>query len=97
MSPYQCQCGKECAWDPDFVGTTCGDLTVKGAYVCACGNAYLSKESHDAESLNWKVTGRSVTAGKWRIRVEGPEEGRQELLERIARLPQLELANGGAR
>jgi len=72
---------------------TCGGLEVVGWLVCsACGRASLDDRSKSCESVDWKISkgGRSVDAGRFRIRAEGDGDV-AALMERIKKLPQLEL------
>lgn len=78
-------------WDPDYVGTTVGGLTVRGALVCSeCGVGMLSKKHGTKPHEAWKLArgGRSVETGNGRIRIDGGDA--EELCARIVKLPELE-------
>ena len=85
-----CICDLPLSWDPDWRGYTCGGVYMRGAHVCPCGKAYLGEQSKAAEQEVWKITksGRSIETGLGRIRIEG--NGAEDLVKRIARLPDLE-------
>jgi len=90
----QCDCGGSLTFDPERAGETCGGLSVVGAHACAtCGQAYIGAGTIPAESATWSLAkgGRSVDAGKLRIRAEGGGDA-EGIMRRIARLPELERA-----
>lgn len=91
---FVCECGAPCVWNPHKVGVTQGGLTVRGWWECSkkCGHAYLSRASRECESASWKLSTvkGSVETGNFRIRAEGKGAGKADLLERIARLPDIE-------
>jgi len=83
-------CGGAVQWAPLHEGKTCGGLLVRGAWVCACGEARVGAATRPAEGA-WTLaaSGRSVETGTGRVRVDGGDvEG---LCARIVRLPTLEL------
>jgi len=86
-------CGGDLRFDPDIVGDTCGGLTLRGWDVCTkCGQQWLARKGSVPYDAAWKLAsgGRSVETGDGRIRVDGCSNT-GALMERILRLPELEL------
>lgn len=85
-------CNGVLVFDPDLVGDTCGGLTRIGWDICQnCGRAWLSDQGVSHEGA-WRLASgsRSVETGVGRIRVDGAKDTRA-LMERVAKLPDLEL------
>jgi hypothetical protein len=85
-------CGAQLRPDIAVIATTQGGLELQGWLVCTfapCGLAHLASFGRPVE--RWKVSrgGRSVDTGSTRIRFEDAGPG---LVERVARLPDLERA-----
>jgi uncharacterized membrane protein len=91
-----CDCGADLRFDAEASGTSCGGLELRGALVCVagCGRLYIAPGSVPADSAAWKLAkgGRSVDTGRMRLRVEGRGAEVEDVLARVARLPELERA-----
>jgi hypothetical protein len=87
---FEC-CGAPCTWDALSVGTTCGGLAVRGAWVCStCCASYVGKDSRPVEKWEVRRGGRSMDAGHYRLRVEAADKDTPAFLARLAKLPELE-------
>lgn len=87
------ECGAELTFDATMRGTTCGGLDLVGWRVCACGaTPTLCRRSKPADAVDWRIAkgGRSLTAGGIKVRAEYAP-GVAALMERIVRVPELEL------
>lgn len=88
-------CHEPMRWDADRRATTLGGLDLIGALVC-CDILRIPKLSRPASGETgdaWTLAkgGRSLNAGGIRIRAEGRVSGETvALMERLARLPELE-------
>lgn len=85
-------CGRLTTWDSEATGTTCGGLEIRGAWWCrVCLKQFLGSASVPNERWSVVKGGRSIETGIGRIRVEGgPQAETDALIQRIARLPELE-------
>lgn len=89
-----CECGGALVFDPTIEGTTCGGLDLIGWDVCAlCGLTLISRRAVTGGG-QWSVapSGRSMVADGTKLRAEPGSGDTRRLLERIARLPDLEAA-----
>lgn len=89
-----CECGGALVFDPTIEGTTCGGLDLIGWDVCAsCGLTLISRRA-TVGGGEWAVasSGRSMVASGVKLRAESGQGDPRRLLERIARLPDLESA-----
>lgn len=87
---FKVGCQKPMTWDPEAVGRTVGGLELRGAWVCECGAKALGDDSIPNEKWSIVSGGRSVDTGTGRIRIEGAGDATEDLILRIARLPELE-------
>lgn len=89
-----CECGGALVFDPTIEGKTCGGLDLIGWDVCAsCGLILISRRAVTGGG-KWAVapSGRSMVADGVKLRAEAGQGEQSRLLERIARLPDLEAA-----
>lgn len=89
-----CECGGALVFDPTVEGTTCGGLDLIGWDVCAsCGIILISRRGVTGGG-QWSVapSGRSIVTDGVKLRAEAGQGDTRRLLERIARLPDLEAA-----
>jgi hypothetical protein len=94
-------CGELMTFAADYRGTTVGGLALVGARACVpCGVYEVCRKSKPADAIDWTVNkgGRSLDAGGVRVRAERGLPGQVEaLMERLVKLPQLELENARQR
>lgn len=85
-------CGEQCTWDPLDTGVTVGGLSVRGAWVCRqCGSRYIGKATVPTEAWKLAKSGRSIDTGRYRIRVDGSDGDTEAFMERLVKLPDLEV------
>lgn len=94
----RCECGTLLTFNPEMRGTTCGGLDLVGWMRCeTCqGPWLLCNRSKPAAAIDWRIAkgGRSVTAGPIKVRAEkGDNDEIAAVMERIARVPELEIEN----
>lgn len=89
-----CECGGALVFDPTIEGETVGGLHMIGWDVCAtCRKAWISRRGVPGGG-KWAVasSGRSLVADGVKLRAEAGQGDPRKLLERIARLPDIEAA-----